>query len=236
MARNIQLVVPNGQNPGVTLDDFPRTCPICHHAVDAVFIHARSARDWPVMEFDAVFQCTERKDCGRLFIGRYRTDAAGATAFTLYASVPAYPQLADFSAEIKEVSPTFVTIFNQAVAAEAAELDQLTGIGLRKALEFLVKDFAINQNAGKGAEAVEKIKGMWLGNVIDTHIADASVKAAAAAKRAAWLGNDETHYVRVWEDQDISDLKTLIRLTVNAVENVLLLKRYEKAMPDRTTT
>jgi hypothetical protein len=36
------------------------------------------------------------------------------------------------------VSPTFVEIYNQSLAAEAMRLSQLTGIGLRKALEFLV--------------------------------------------------------------------------------------------------
>ena len=53
----------------------------------------------------------------------------------------------------------------------------------------------------------------------------------AAAKRATWLGNDETHYVRRWEDKDITDLKNLVRLTVNAVENAILMRQYEKEMP-----
>ncbi|HKW51946.1 MAG TPA: hypothetical protein VJQ53_09455, partial [Candidatus Eisenbacteria bacterium] len=37
----------------------------------------------------------------------------------------------------------------QAMAAEGASLDQLVGMGLRKALEFLVKDFAISSAAAR---------------------------------------------------------------------------------------
>lgn len=44
--------------------------------------------------------------------------------------------------------------------------------------------------------------------------------------RAVWLGNDETHYVRKWEEKDVNDLKLLVRLTVNWIDNVLLTKKY----------
>ena len=55
-----------------------------------------------------------------------------------------------------------------------------------------------------------------LGHCIDTYISNPSVKAVA--KRAAWLGNDETHYVRKWEGKDINDLKGLISMTVSWIE------------------
>ncbi|HKW51947.1 MAG TPA: hypothetical protein VJQ53_09460 [Candidatus Eisenbacteria bacterium] len=54
----------------------------------------------------------------------------------------------------------------------------------------------------------------------------------AAAKRATWLANDETHYERRWEDRDIKDVKNLVRLTVNAVENALLMAQYVQDMPE----
>ena len=54
----------------------------------------------------------------------------------------------------------------------------------------------------------------------------------ACAKRAAWLGNDEIHYERKWEDKDITNLKELIKLTVNFVESDIIAGRYEEEMPD----
>jgi hypothetical protein len=74
----------------------------------------------------------------------------------------------------------------------------------------------------------ETIKTTALGNCIANYVSDANIKACAS--RATWLGNDETHYVRKWADRDISDLKTLIRLTVNWIDNVILTQQYMKDM------
>ena len=54
----------------------------------------------------------------------------------------------------------------------------------------------------------------------------------SVAKRATWLGNDETHYYRKWEDKDLRDLTNLLRLTINAIENQLLAESYEEDMKE----
>jgi hypothetical protein len=50
------------------------------------------------------------------------------------------------------------------------------------------------------------------------------------AERATWLGNDETHYVRKWEDKDINDLKILIKVTLHWIEMELLTEQYKTEM------
>ena len=40
----------------------------------------------------------------------------------------------------------FVETYSQAIFAEENSLNQLIGIGIRKSLEFLIKDFLISQN------------------------------------------------------------------------------------------
>lgn len=139
---------------------------------------------------------------------------------------PRAPIGAVFPEEVQAVSPTFVEVYNQGVAAEAAGLDQITGIAFRKALEFLAKDFAISQHPTEADE----IKRKTLAKCIEKYLQDPNLRNAA--KRATWLGNDETHYVRRWEDKDIEDLKVLIRLTVNWAENVLLTAKYVADMPE----
>jgi len=188
-------------------------CPVCHTSIHPLFLVARSLADVPFTTVDVAYQCT-KETCRSIIIGRYRGTTASSAPFAL-------------SAEITGVSPTFVEVYNQAMAAEAMNLDQLVGMGLRKALEFLVKDFAISHATTD--EEKKKIRKKQLGPCIEDHITDAAVRAAA--KRATWLGNDETHYVRRWEDKDITDLKNLVRLTVNAVENAILMRQYEKEMP-----
>jgi len=105
-------------------------------------------------------------------------------------------------------------------------LDQITGVGYRKALEFLIKDYAIKNNPSEE----KSIKKTPLMQVINKHIGDTNIKNVA--KRAVWLGNDETHYIRVWEDKDLSFLKQLIDLTIHWIEAEELTKTMMEEMPD----
>jgi hypothetical protein len=132
----------------------------------------------------------------------------------------------EFSKYILESSPEFSKIYNQALEAEGHHLDKIAGVGLRKALEYLIKDYSII----KRPNDEENIKKLPLGNVIENYVDDHKVKACA--KRAVWLGNDETHYIRKWEDKDISHLKLLIGLTVKWVEGELMMEEYIQDMPD----
>lgn len=61
----------------------------------------------------------------------------------------------EFDAKLKKVSPQFVKVYNQALKAEEFSLDEIAGLGYRKALEFLIKDFAIYNNPEKAE---------WIGN------------------------------------------------------------------------
>jgi hypothetical protein len=135
------------------------------------------------------------------------------------------PPLRAFDERIMEVSPRFVRIYNQAAQAEAHGLDELVGIGYRKALEFLIKDYLCHQQPDKQDE-IKKTK--QLGTVINNFVSDPNVKEIAS--RTAWLGNDEAHYVREWEDKDIEDLKQLMQLTIFWVSSSLLTEKLKAEM------
>lgn len=217
-----------GQQVGFQIARYADSCPICHTSVHpkqiAVVVNAATLPQWAQI----VFECT-RNDCRRLFIATYHAihgPKPGVGPFEFVSSAPTTPTRAAFDPEIGTLSPTFVEVFNQSIAAEDGGLDQLTGIGLRKALEFLVKDFSVAQHPTQR----DAIFNSSLSACIQNYIDDANAKACAS--RAAWLGNDETHYLRKWEDKDVGDLKILIRLTVNWIENVLLTRRYVSELPD----
>ena len=116
-----------------------------------------------------------------------------------------------FEANIEGLSPQFVKIYNQALEAESRQLDEIAGIGYRKALEFLVKDYCKHTHPEKGAE----IECLPLGKCISDYIENRSITTLAS--RAVWIGNDETHYTRKLEGRDISDMKTFIRALVHYV-------------------
>ena len=124
------------------------------------------------------------------------------------------------------MSPMFVKIFEQAEMADQLGLDQISGVGYRKALEFLVKDYACQRNQPD----CEKIKALFLGQTINDFIKDSRIREVA--KRAVWLGNDETHYIRKWEDRDIHDLKALIHLTVSWIDMEITTDQLLATMPE----
>ena len=222
-------------------DRVPNECPICHFSIKPDEI------EWTLLSLDGtpnlkdgmeiIYQCP-RPECNRFFIGRYlRSEidvisktrmgfGAGIGEFKLQISVPCTPKKPQIPDEIASVSPSFVEIYSQSITAENYGLNQIAGGGYRKALEFLIKDYCISIK--KSAE--NEIKSSYLGTCINKYIDSPQVKSCS--QRAAWLGNDEIHYERKWTDKDISNLKELIILTSNWIQNSILTKKYEKEMPN----
>ena len=196
--------------------DIPDTCPLCYTVIlpHAIGYIQRGEHHKEGSALEVAFRCTK---CQRLFIGTYEYGVSNG--YSLRELSPKIAQKMSFSEEINNTSPIFINVYNQSLAAEAADLQQLTGLGLRKALEFLIKDFLISRHPSEKNE----IEKTFLAKCIDQYIDDNLLKECA--KRAIWIGNDETHYIRKWNDKDVADLKILIRLTVNWIENILLTEK-----------
>jgi hypothetical protein len=233
MSQQIQAERTEGGTVGLQYDNPPEECPICHTAILPKLVAAALTGDMDGGCLQVVCRCTKRI-CDRLFIATYhqRIDEDSSSTSGVYyfkRSLPTNPRKEDFGDLIKSVSGSFVKIFNQAVAAEVIELDEVAGIGFRKALEFLIKDFAIHQKP----KDAERIKSTPLATCINNYIDDPRLKKCA--EKATWLGNDESHYVRKWKHKDVTDLKVLIKLSVNWIENVLLTESYDKEMPNTSS-
>ena len=206
----------------IKCDRLPSECPVCYRniipmACVAVF---RSER-----KIQIVFQCVAA-GCRMCFFCDYSRLSDGTFEYIKIYSKHA-PRV-EFSEIVQQTSPDFIEIFTQAHIAESQGLDQINGIGLRKALEFLIKDFIISES--DDMELHERVLSKSLASCISEFIDDSRLKSVA--KRAAWLGNDEAHYIRRWKDNDVEDLKRLIKLTVNWIENVVLTREFESSMPD----
>ena len=220
----------------IEVDKYPDHCPCCHKGIKSIhylgFLHHNKYPQSSNNEVQAIFQCPLDK-CRRFFIADYVQDMESDRArmadyglpFELQSLSPYWGKEENFPEVIQRVSPSFCQIFNEASTAEHYRLKNVAGPGYRKALEFLVKDFLISEEPAKK----EAIQSMNLQNAIQNKVRDTNVKTCA--ERATWLGNDETHYLRKWDDKDIEDLKKLIRLTAAWIENDLLTKDFLKAMP-----
>lgn len=206
-------------------DKLVEQCPLCHHAIEPTCFRFGAVNDKVWLEM--ITRCP-RNECQRTIIAHYKfknQDGQGQRYYEYFAAFPILPKTADIDGDVAALSPAFVKIYNQALAAESGGLDEVFGIGLRKALEFLIKDYCIHNHPEKSTEIQEK----FLGKVIKDYVVDSNVKRCA--ERAVWLGNDETHYMRTWETHDISDLKILIKLTVNWIANELATAKYFTSMP-----
>ena len=186
--------------------DIPMLCPHCGVAIDPKEISAKYAIVNEGNISHRVFLSLFCTNCFHAFTVEYNHFSKER----LTSCIGIYPELhtdVEHSEEIEELSSSFVEIYAEAHMAEESNLKEICGMGYRKALEFLIKDYAISLHPDKE----EEIKSAPLAQCIDNFIDSNRIKTLA--KASAWLGNDETHYVRKHEDYDLNHLKSFIKAT-----------------------
>jgi hypothetical protein len=195
------------------INQFPDECPHCHHAIKAEIISTTVASTDNTI--DMAFMCP-RHTCRRASIAVFKREMVNPIerggVFQLRLLYPRNPIDPVFSEYVAKVSPQYVEIFTQASKAEAFGLGEIAGVGYRKALEFLVKDYCTTKYPDKEEDIKEKM--LW--PVIQNYVDNQNIKQCA--QRAVWLGNDETHYVRRFVEKDVSHLKGVIKLVVAWIE------------------
>lgn len=232
--QNIQAINKGKSSINVYIDHYPDTCPVCHTAIDPIPLNAYlSGESRPYDSLNIVCRCPRIK-CDRIFLAVYNwiSRRGDVDAMAYSHACPISYKTTILHDTIGKISPAFITIYAQAEHAETLGLKEICGAGYRKALEFLVKDFIISPASKIDTKAGE-VKKTFLGVCIEKYIDDNKIKKFA--KLATWLGNDETHYYRKWEDKDLADLKRLIHLTINAIDNELVGDEYMKSMKEVTT-
>ena len=211
----------NSNSRNVNLVDHPLECPECHFKTTPNFIASHTAKH--SNRIFAFLSCPNPQ-CDFSYTALYEPSSTSSYYFKKF--VKGQTRQENFPAEIESLSPGFVNIYNEAFTAEQLDLLEISGVGYRKALEFLIKDYLIAKEPGKS----EQIKSILLGKCISDYVTDIKIKDCA--KRAVWLGNDQTHYIKKWEDKDLLDLKKLIRLTVIWVESEILTNDLKHSMPE----
>lgn len=210
-----KILVQNENNP-LLLNEVPVECPYCHISqIPTIYCGAR----FKSSHFVLFCRCTN-SECRIPFNISYDQNKLEFSSIKQGKLIRR-----EFADEIKGISDQFSSIYNEAFAAEQMDLDQITGAGYRKALEFLIKDYLIYLRP----ENAENIKTKLLGNCINDDVDDSRIKEVA--KRAAWLGNDETHYVRKWVSKDVSHLKAMIDLCIHWIEAEITTKKMIEEMP-----
>ena len=241
---HLQFIQWGGGQP-VALDfEQPTECPKCHKGIISIGV-GNTGYVWPSDGGRSalyMFACP-REECRNGFVALWVFDIF-ANGWTFRGAFPSTVEPSIKSRFIEGISPTFYTIFDQARGAEHNQLSEIAGMGYRKALEFLIKDYlskeptqALQMAQEEGDDAavaaatrqLGAIREAPLSRVIEEQVADLRIRETA--KRAAWLGNDAVHYSRRWEEHDIEDLRDLIALVTRFIESEESYKEMLCRMP-----
>lgn len=208
------------QNTTVFLEDL-HFCPHCQKDISPKYefgvFHYSSKSDLRqnILEnghVDCLFECPS---CHESILVRYEIaysishyDTFEWRPFKLDKISPVPTMKFPFDNSVSKVSPRFEKIYTQTIQAKAEGKNELVGIGYRKSIEFLLKDYLISQNP----DQEDKISKMQLSDCINKLD---NQKIQNLAKVTVWLGNDETHYVRKHEDMGIPELEKFLNTLVS---------------------
>lgn len=193
--------------------NLPDICPHCGTAIyptilsSKYFLNKNNNKDVFVFYF-----CTK---CKKASLSEYVEDTYEEQKYYRVATHPKSNLKVKHSEETSELSPEFVKIYDESYLAEQANLYEICGMGYRKAVEFLIKDFAIKIYPNDS----NKIKKLPLSKCISDYINSERIKALALA--SAWIGNDETHYYKQHKDYNLDSMKAFINAMVNFIDSEL---------------
>ncbi len=124
--------------------------------------------------------------------------------------------------EIKRISTGFGIIYEQAIKAKNCELDEIYGMALRKALEHLVKDYALYKNPEKEDDIAKKSLAECIKNYID----DNRINTLCTSCRL--IGNNETHWKNNNTAEDIIFMEKVLKAIIHYVEQEMIVEDAEK--------
>ena len=200
---------------GIVSIEEPNICPHCHVVNDPHFQNAIITKDDEEKDqIISIWNCASN-GCRRSFVAEYQIVSATSSKFIRFLN--GNPKGPDWPKPIielksgeslgneKEEESKFIKTYLQSLRAEHSGLDEIAGMGYRKAIEYLIKDWAIQTKPGDK----EKIQASWFGKVIGDYFTG---DLKGILERATWLGNDQAHYIKLFQEYDISVLKELIGL------------------------
>lgn len=124
----------------------PNLCPHCGRTMSPAVVSKSDCVNHEFksgLTFSITYQCSY-SECSCFFAIAYETHLGSDPTMINYSYRP--PIKVDLPDTIKKISRMFVDIYAQSTIAESEKLDLIAGVGYRKAAEFLIKDYAINQN------------------------------------------------------------------------------------------
>lgn len=217
-------------------------CPICSYGIDLMrnaWHNFHDITSVSMIEFN-VFAVHICPHCHNGFVVKHHmrlpkpfdTSIVSPIGFTEYVnhfafeeSQSVYPYAAQdivIDNDIKRISPKFYDIYKQCLMAKQYELFEIYGAGLRKALEYFVRDFAIYWHPTDK----DKILEDSLHGCIVKYFNNLSISDDLLASK--WLGNNEVHYDSGTSIKDLPLFENLIEDIIDYVRKKLRDERVQQ--------
>lgn len=205
----------------------PTECPICHTPMCPEYLQQFYKRSLDRKEYVVLFfQC---KACNEIYAISYQLFKTPDGCYKSNNS-QLVTELTSISHQVPLIPPLpknllsdnfqrFQDVYSDACTADSLGLKEVAGMGIRKATEFLIKDFLIYRFEKE--EDKEKVKN---DSMIQCIRKLENQKLLTLAERCAWLGNDETHYVKKHTDHDLQDLKRFFFALIQYIDNEFTLE------------
>lgn len=197
--------------------EYPCICPHCGKGMFPTRLYSLIPANTEYDFMSSIFQCSICHEVIFTIHRPYTVDKYQITSI-----FPAPTNTENFSENIEKLSPDFIEIYKQSSQAESNGLNKICGMGYRKALEFLIKDYLIYRNPSEQ----NKIIKSQLSQCINNYCNDTKIKTLATA--CAWLGNDETHYERKHKEYGITELKAFICAAITFIDSELTFDEATK--------
>lgn len=208
-----------------------KKCPMCHSTFNGETMSSVIA-PYEFVEYGetkrdlALYVLHYCQVCGLGFCGIYsqEPDRSLGRVYKPVVAIPERSEPLEFDPQIARLSPAFVKIYEEAHAAEKHDLTLICGMGYRKALEFLVKDYLIEKHPQESDTIAKEPLSQSIRRIDNLQI-------KTLAERSAWLGNDETHYTKKHDGYSYEDIKAFLEamtafiLYEKTVEKAFLIPR-----------
>lgn len=191
-------------------------CPYCHEKGKQVYLthtditHPNIHKN---IKMSLVLQCPSCMQHHLAMFVVFETPFGGVIAEPLEPELT-LKNLFNYPSQIDKISRQFSEIISQSSKAEQMNLDEIAGIGYRKAIEFLVKDY-LKYRIDNGLLTKFLDGSPASKDLIDNRKLEGCIKLIEnediqnLARYTSWIGNDHTHYIKKL-DIDVNEMKTFI--------------------------
>jgi hypothetical protein len=135
MTVKISLTQFSGAKFSGDIDRHPDYCPMCHTSVLPHPVSANHMGDMHDPALEIAYVCPNSK-CSRMFIGYfaspYRLPPHHERVYRFIRAQPTTPIPSNFAQSIRDISPDFCSIVEEANRAEQLGLTEVCGVGYRK--------------------------------------------------------------------------------------------------------